>query len=334
MIRVLHIQRKRNNFFSVENLYNSIRSKMSSDILVTLKFPKFISKGIFRRIYIMFEFLNFNTDLYHVLGDIHFLTFFLNKNKTILTILDCVSLNRKKDIKYYIIYFFWYYLPIKLVGNIIVISNSTKLELIKLTGCYPEKIKVIPCCISDTFFEKQICIPIEKKTPIFLSIGTTKNKNLERIAESLVGIECVWIIIGNLSNAQFDLFTSLKLNFSNKKNISEADLIQVYLNSDILIFPSTYEGFGLPIVEANALGVPVITSKLYSMPEVANDAAIFVDPYNIKDIRFAVIDILSNLILKEQLIQNGYRNAERFKSVNIANQYANFYREIIQKLNH
>ena len=93
-------------------------------------------------------------------------------------------------------------------------------------------------------------------------------------------------------------------------------------------FRNVKEGFGLPIVEANAVGRPVITSRLYSMPEVGGDAACYVDSYDVGSIRAAVEKIIHNADYRQQLIENGYRNVKRFQLPVIAAQYAVLYRRL------
>jgi glycosyltransferase involved in cell wall biosynthesis len=98
------------------------------------------------------------------------------------------------------------------------------------------------------------------------------------------------------------------------------------------MFASLYEGFGLPILEANAVGRPVITSKLYSMPEVGGNAACYVDPYDSADIRAAVSKLIEDSQYRDQLVVNGFRNVERFRPEVVATQYANLYRKLFKGL--
>ena len=88
-----------------------------------------------------------------------------------------------------------------------------------------------------------------------------------------------------------------------------------------------YEGFGLPILEAQATGRPVITSNEASMPEVAGDAAILVNPYEVVEIKEAVEKIISDKKLREDLIKKGIENIKRFTPEKIAENYASLYRK-------
>jgi glycosyltransferase involved in cell wall biosynthesis len=96
----------------------------------------------------------------------------------------------------------------------------------------------------------------------------------------------------------------------------------------MLLFASTYEGFGLPIIEAQAVGRPVITSDLCSMPEAAGGAACLVDPYDVAAIRQAVLRVMEDHEYRDDLIARGLVNVERFRASKVAAQYAQLYRTV------
>ena len=94
--------------------------------------------------------------------------------------------------------------------------------------------------------------------------------------------------------------------------VPELTLVALYKTADVFVFPSLYEGFGLPPLEAMANGTPVVTSNISSLPEVVGDAALTVDPYNIDDIALAIRKILSDPELRTRLISRGHERAARF----------------------
>ena len=94
--------------------------------------------------------------------------------------------------------------------------------------------------------------------------------------------------------------------------VPERTLVALYRAADVFVFPSLYEGFGLPPLEAMANGTPVVTSKISSLPEVVGDAAITVDPYNVDEIADAMRKVLTDESLRERLVHNGRLRAERF----------------------
>jgi len=94
--------------------------------------------------------------------------------------------------------------------------------------------------------------------------------------------------------------------------LSPEEVVALYKKSKALTFPSFYEGFGLPILEAQSLGVPVLTSNISSMPEVAGKGALYVNPYDISDIAKGMEKLAENNDLCHELIQKGFENIKRF----------------------
>jgi glycosyltransferase involved in cell wall biosynthesis len=185
---------------------------------------------------------------------------------------------------------------------------------------------VIYCSVSEEF--KHVPKSFNVENPRILQIGTRVNKNLERVVEALEGIKCELSIIGRLSSRQCELLIEKNLKYSNSFDLTREQLVQHYQNCDVVVFASTYEGFGLPIVEANAVGRPVVTSNLWSMPEIAGDAACLVDPFEVESIRAGVRRVLEDETYRNALVRTGLENAKRFQVKTIAEQYANLYRTI------
>jgi glycosyltransferase involved in cell wall biosynthesis len=144
----------------------------------------------------------------------------------------------------------------------------------------------------------------------------------------LKGISCKLSIVGVLSKQQEEALRVNQIDYNTAANITNEELKEQYEKADLLAFVSTYEGFGMPIVEAQIVGRPVVTSNLLSMPEVAGDAAHLVDPFDVEDIRKGVLRIIEDKAYRTLLIEKGRSNALRFSVETIANQYAELYREI------
>lgn len=327
LISVTYYQRKpQQNNFSIERLFNDIRKGMCNNISYRIHICKYVSRGVFRRLLNCVAAIFDQSDINHITGDVHYLSFLLPKRKTLLTIHDCVSLERLKGTKRHIFYILWYWLPVKRVSIITVVSESTKRELLRYVKCDSSKIRVVLNCISDDF--KPAPKKLNRDMPVLLQMGTGYNKNLPRVAEALSGILCHLRIIGNLSKEQTDKLDACGIRYSSVANLTDADIVKEYIKCDALIFVSTYEGFGLPIVEANATGRPVITSNILSMPEVAGNAACLVNPFDINEIRNGVLKVLTDEQYRKSLIDNGYVNAHRFKQTCISNRYLELYNEL------
>ncbi|MCL5770726.1 MAG: glycosyltransferase family 4 protein, partial [Actinobacteria bacterium] len=112
--------------------------------------------------------------------------------------------------------------------------------------------------------------------------------------------------------------------------VEETDLPVIYNGAKFFMYPSIYEGFGLPVLEAMASGVPVLTSNVSSLPEVAGDAAIMVDPYNEKEIYRASINLLENEKLRKELQAKGVERSNLFTWENTAFQTLEVYKEVLK----
>lgn len=115
------------------------------------------------------------------------------------------------------------------------------------------------------------------------------------------------------------------LDWSNRVGLTTEELLREYGDSDVVVFASIYEGFGLPIIEANMVGRAVITSCLASMPEVAGDAACLVDPYDARSIAAGILRVIDDDAYRELLVEKGFENARRFGPARSAAQYASIY---------
>ena len=171
--------------------------------------------------------------------------------------------------------------------------------------------------------------PFNSTEPVVLQVGTGWNKNLVRVAEALVGLPCRLEIVGSLNPTQRDRLMQLGIRFKELGRLSDAEVLASYQRCDLLVFASTYEGFGMPILEAQATGRPVITSNRYSMPEAAGGAALLVNPEDTQSIHEAVRSILSDPRLRERLVGDGLKNAARFHPRVIAAQYESLYRKCL-----
>lgn len=313
--------------FSIEKLFNTIRESLPHGINWTIQVCPHSSTGLFNRIKNIRFANKYKGKLNHITGDVHYITLGLPKNRTINTYHDFTFLKTNNLLKRALLKFFWVQLPVKRSAVITVISNATKEELIKLTNCNEEKIRVIPNIISSTYQYS----PKDFKTdiPVILHIGTTPNKNIPRLIEALHGINCHLVIVGKLSTTLIQNLKKYQINYSNHYQISENELIYMYKQCDLLSFCSLNEGFGMPILEAQATGRPVVTSNISSMPEVAGGAACLVNPFDVESIRSGIIKITNDSTYREELIKKGLENVKRFNAKEVASMYEAIYREII-----
>ena len=161
------------------------------------------------------------------------------------------------------------------------------------------------------------------------------HKNFARMIEAflLSDVNLELKIIGSLSESFNDHFGYLKMDPRIKflGRVSDEELINVYQNADFFIFPSLYEGFGIPPLEAQACGCPVISSNAASLPEVLEDSVLYFDPYDIDDIRNCIERIATNEDLKKTLIEKGLQNLERFSWHKSASKLNAIINDLIKK---
>lgn len=327
MTRITHFMRRpRQNVFSIERLYEDVRGAMPEDCGVSVWTCRNPSTGVWPRLKDVWAARNAQSEVNHVTGDVHYLTFLLDRNRTVLTVHDLVSLERLKGVRRWVLWLLWYWLPVRRSRAIVTISETTRKALQDSVRCDPAKIHVIHNNVSDEF--QPTPQPFNDTTPCILQIGTKPNKNLERVAAALQGISCRLSIVGPLGQAQADMLRRYGIEFENHVGLSREELVQQYVKSDMLIFASTYEGFGLPILEAQAVGRPVVTSNLSSMPEVAGGSACLVDPLNVESIRAGILSVINNPSHRALLIEAGLRNVQQFRAAAVAQKYAKLYREI------
>jgi len=329
-MRVTFYHRKpQKNNYSVERLFNDIRKALPPEVQYKVAVSRFPSRGFWKRVYNIIEAVFRQGDVNHITGDVHFLTFLLRKKKTLLTVHDLVLVERERGLRKALFLLIWYWLPIKRSSIVSVISESTKKKLLHYIKCDSRKIRVIYDCMLTDFRPNSKNFNTDK--PVILQIGTLKNKNLLRVADAIKDIPCHLRIIGELSDDQLSHLRELAIEYSSVFNISDEQMLQEYQNCDMLVFVSTYEGFGMPILEAQATGRPVVTSNIMSMPEVAGNGACLVNPYDVVSIREGMLKVICDSSYREKLISRGLRNVERFRPEKIAMQYVKLYKNIIKE---
>lgn len=328
---VVFFLRRPEGVYSVERVFDDVRAALAGSAVVRprAQVSRFVSRGVLRRIYNIFEARRRQGDLNHVTGDVHFLTFLLDKKRTILTIHDCVSLDRASGWRKAVLWLLWYWIPARRVAVITTISRASRERLLHYLGTSHD-VRVIYNPVSSLFSHRPKTF--NAQLPVILQVGTARNKNVARLCEALAGLGVRLRVVGPLDAAHRQMLDRHRIAYSQVQDLTPDELVEEYAACDLLAFVSTYEGFGLPIVEAQATGRPVVTSNIMSMPEVAGDGACFVDPFDAAGIRAGIERVIRDDVYRRHLVAEGLRNVERFRVDRIAAQYEALYLEIREGL--
>ena len=329
-MRVTYFQRKRrDSTFSLEFIFNDIRERLGDKIESKVCIAPFYSNGIFRRLAIIFHAKLREDEINHITGDNNFTGLLLKQSRTVLTILDCADYEIRTGIRGWLLRKVWINWPIRQSALVTTISEASRQAILRISACSAEKVVVIPVAVSKAYRYQPK--PEISERPRILQVGTSINKNLERLAEAIKGLECTLVIVGLLGDVQRRHLDVLEINYENHVGLSTGELTKEYEKCDLLAFASLYEGFGMPIVEAQIVGRPVVTSNLSSMPEVAGKGACLVDPASISSIRAGIERVLTDSEYRKTLVAEGRLNAKRFDAVNIADQYFAVYQGVHSK---
>jgi glycosyltransferase involved in cell wall biosynthesis len=241
-------------------------------------------------------------------------------------------------------------------ARILAVSNFTRNDLCRVYGVRRQRIEVIYNAIDDRFAHghssdadrQLIAERYQVNYPFLLYAGNIKpHKNVGRIIEAFSALKAELektdcfpdlklIIIGDELSKHPDLRrTVIKGAVQNDVRFLgfvPIDVLRIFYDyAKIFVFPSLYEGFGLPPLEAMAHGTPVVTSNLSSLPEVVGNAAVLVNPENVFEIMRALHRVLLDQALRERLKQRGYEQVKRFSWDESARRTLTVYREVAQR---
>ncbi len=328
-LRVAHLQRRPfPGYFSIEGQFEELRAHMPPGIECRPWICPHLSRGALPRIANTLAARRVRADVYHVTGDVHYLSLGLPRERTLLTIHDCVFATQTRGLRRWALRKAFYEWAIAHAARVTVISETVLRELISIVPAAAEKTQVVPCCLPSRFAFS----PREfATTPEVLLVGTTPNKNLGRALEALKGLPCRIHVVGRLDAAQESALADTGAHSRNSIDLKGEAMVAAYREADIVALVSTYEGFGLPIIEAQAVGRVVVASNASSLPEASGGAAILVDPLNVAAIRAGFERALNDAALPAELIERGRANAARFAPVKVALAYVALYEQLAAK---
>lgn len=227
---------------------------------------------------------------------------------------------------------------------IITPSRNTAEDVLSRTKVDPRKLHVVPLAASlpETGSDAaEVLARLRVRTPYVLFVGTIEpRKNLVRLVRAYrrvasTGVPHALVLAGPLGWHHEPLMRELALEGPGEivmtGSLAPDELDAVYRAADAFVYPSLYEGFGLPVVEAMARGVPTIASNTSSVPEVSGDAGLGVDPRSVREIAEALEAVCTDHELSERLAERGRTRAERFSWGETARLTLGVYEHVVGK---
>ncbi|WP_405607784.1 glycosyltransferase family 4 protein [Polaribacter sp. Asnod1-A03] len=273
----------------------------------------------------------FQGSINHITGDIHTIALFLKGNKTILTVHDIGRYERNlTGIRKLIIKYLWLQWPLKKVAYVTTISEFTKQKLIDTCQIEAKKIKVIPNPASTDF--KPNKKDFNEEQPLVLQIGGSSVKNLPRLIKAVQGTPFRLLLLRKPTAELKRQLDEANITYEFRYNLTRGEVYQCYCDCDLVFFASEHEGFGVPILEAQQVGRPVITSNILPMNDVAGEGALLVNPTSIDEIKKALQKLKTKTEFRKNLLEKGNANLKRFSVTTVADKYVNLYKQLTKDL--
>jgi len=238
---------------------------------------------------------------------------------------------------------------VKHAAAIITPSLSTKTDVVKHWNVPEDMVAVIPECCDHRFYDplpKASVTAVKDRLgipgPYVLCVATLEpRKNIStlicafHLVKQRIDVKHSLVLAGGRGWLFKDIFRTVK-GLGLERDVvftgfvPDEDLPALYQGAELFVYPSLYEGFGLPPLEAMASGTPVVASNSSSIPEVVGDAGILVNPHDVESIAQAMIEVLTNRDLREELVLKGKLRAQQFTPERMARQTANVYRKTLE----
>lgn len=325
-------------FTGVENYAKNIFENIKEKCTINIAQPKTTNKylaHLWTHLILPFE----NGDVLFCPANIAPI-FVPKSKKLIVTIHDVAFLTYPKSFSTFFRIYYKIIMPftINRADKIITVSNYSKNEIHKYYPKSKDKTEVLYLGKNNDFKK----FDDEKKKNQILYVGSMNQR--KNIIGVLKAYECLEIkdykllLVGNFSS-NFDIDEETKqlikkaeqnVNIEFKKDVTNKELIEIYNQSKLFLFPSFYEGFGLPVLEAMACGTPVVCSHSSSLPEVGGDAVVYCDPYDIKDIKEKIEYVLNDELLQKQMIFEGLQRAQLFSWEKSAAEHMGIFRKVLE----
>jgi glycosyltransferase involved in cell wall biosynthesis len=216
--------------------------------------------------------------------------------------------------------------------GMIAVSENTRRDAIRLLGIEPERIRTIYSGVADAYFD---AAPVLRERPYVLYVGTIEpRKNLDTLLDA-------WALLKPSLRAEFDLLIAGPRGWNSEKTFARIEREAMYLGyvpedelpgltsgATVFVYPSLYEGFGFPVAQAMAAGVPVLTSSNSCLPEITGGAAVLVHPMSSAEIASSLTRMLESESLLADLSARGRMRADLFRWEKCATESLQFFRSV------
>ena len=233
---------------------------------------------------------------------------------------------------------------VKRAGHVITISKFSKGEIMTHLGVPDDKVSVIYCAAREATPTDSVAAADESEVvknapqPFMVAFSSlSAHKNIARLIEAFAKISSSvphsLVLIGHMPEKSAEIRSALQKAGDNRIHftgfIPDEQVDALMKRASLFVFPSLYEGFGLPILDAQQAGIPIACSNVAALPEVAGDGAILFDPLSVDDMSQKLMRALLDADLREKLVRNGHENAATFSWDKAARETTQIYRKVV-----
>lgn len=324
-MKIVFVYRKqRPDAFSIEELFRTIARELRKQIEV-IEYEVGERSDFVRDVR---NLRSMNADVYQVTGDINYFVPMLPRGRTVLTVHDIGHyLFGLTGIKRQIYKWLWLIWPIRKATAVTCVSDETQRNIRTHFKVPVDRLVVIQNCYSPLF--QPVAKAFNAACPTILQVGTKPYKNVPRLVRALRGVRCHLVLIGQIDEELAQALADSGTDYVNRVNLTHEELVREYVACDLVAFASIGEGFGVPVIEAQAIGRPLLTSAVSPLREVAGSGACLVDPLSEASIRAGVSRLIGDATYRNDLVAKGLVNAQRFSPAATAERYLNLYRNLI-----
>jgi len=314
-------------------------------------YPKFFNSFLWRMFFILKDLNKQNIQIYHGLSnELPFEWSKTNKIKWVVSIHDIAFQTFKEDYSFFdrLIHHYKIKYSCHKADLIIAISEFTKMDICKTFSVSPEKVHVLYQTVQLGFkikYNENDIQNVLSKNQIpkqfYLFVGSiTFRKNLLAALKAWQLLpeeyQLPFVIVGKSNRKYFkqirNFLNSLQKEKSDKiifRNVTNEHLPYIYQSASVFIYPSHFEGFGIPVLEALYSGIPVITSNKSALPEVAGEGAYLVNPSDVMEIRAGIIHFMSDKDQRQNAINKGFEHTKNFDAQLLTKQLVHLYQRLI-----